>query len=124
MDHSMNVMAQRLAINYATNSSEPPAWNQPRFNPNPLPAYNTHGPPWPHQPPQMNSGYFFAPFVPLTTTPPILDNNSFRRRAGMTGYSREALREGARHYAQISISNFIADDVEEGEKVNWMKEGF
>jgi len=56
----------------------------------------------------MDSGYFYCPYVPLTQTPTVLDPESFCPRRGiLTRYGKKLLREGAKFYARLSISNFI-----------------
>jgi hypothetical protein len=56
----------------------------------------------------MDSGYFYAPYVPLTQTPVVLDPESFCPRKGiLTRYGKKLLREGSRFYARLSIANFI-----------------
>lgn len=56
----------------------------------------------------MDSGYFYCPYVPLTQTPVVLDPDSFCPRRGvLTRYGKKLLREGAKFFARVSISNFI-----------------
>lgn len=56
----------------------------------------------------MDSGYFYAPYVPLTQTPVVLDPESFCPRKGiLTRYGKKLLREGAKFYARLSIANFV-----------------
>jgi hypothetical protein len=55
----------------------------------------------------MDSGYFYCPYVPLTQTPVVLDPESFCPRKGiLTRYGKKMLREGAKFYARLTISNF------------------
>jgi hypothetical protein len=55
----------------------------------------------------MDSGYFYCPYVPLTQTPVVLDPESFCPRKGiLTRYGKKLLREGAKFYARLTISNF------------------
>lgn len=56
----------------------------------------------------MDSGYFYAPYVPLTQTPVVLDPDSFTPRKGLiTRYGKKLLREGAKFYGRMSIANFV-----------------
>ena len=56
----------------------------------------------------MDSGYFYAPYVPLTQTPVVLDPESFCPRKGiLTRYGKKLLREGAKFYARLNIANFV-----------------
>lgn len=83
---------------------------------------------------QRDAGYFFAPYVPLTQTPILLDPNSLNNEGIVARYSREALDQGQSYYGRIIIDQFgIRDEPmiyssftheEEPEKVNWLKEGF
>lgn len=90
--------------------------------------------------------FFFSPYVPLTSTPVVLDPDSFRSREILTRYSRESLEAGARNYSRISVSNWWEEnvgtdnviapaainptwhrktyDLGPPERVNWLKEGF
>jgi len=56
----------------------------------------------------MDSGYFYAPYVPLTQTPVVMDPDSFCPRKGiLTRYGKKLLRDGAKFYARMSIANFV-----------------
>lgn len=114
----------------------PPLWNNqnppPTWNPQPgrhnwdLPPYI---PPQSTYQPPLDSGYFFAPYIPLTQTPVILDPASFSPRPGLiTRYNRRLLQDGARFYGRITIDGSgVTEDIraEEPEReVNWKKEGF
>lgn len=56
----------------------------------------------------MDSGYFYAPYVPLTQTPVVLDPESFCPRKGiLTRYGKKLLREGAKFYSRMTIHNFV-----------------
>lgn len=56
----------------------------------------------------MDSGYFYAPYVPLTQTPTVLDPESFCPRKGiLTRYGKKLLREGSKFYARMNIANFV-----------------
>ena len=55
----------------------------------------------------MDSGYFYCPYVPLTSTPVIYDPDSLCPRRGvMVRYGKKLLREGSKFYGRISIANF------------------
>lgn len=56
----------------------------------------------------MDSGYFYCPYVPLTSTPTVLDPEAFTPRRGLlTRYGKKLLREGAKFYARLNIANFV-----------------
>ncbi len=56
----------------------------------------------------MDSGYFYAPYIPLTQTPVVLDPNSFNPNKGiLTRYGKKLLKDGAKFYSRMSVSNFI-----------------
>lgn len=56
----------------------------------------------------MDSGYFFAPYVPLTQTPVVLDPEALCPRKGLlTRYGKKLLRDGSKFFARLSIANFI-----------------
>lgn len=79
----------------------------------------------------MNSGYFFCPYVPLLSTPPVMDPNAVIRRA----LSQEELAdlevwrnpEAEEELAQdlhtmTSTANTLCR--RQSSRVNWMKDGF
>ena len=44
----------------------------------------------------MDSGYFYAPYVPMTQTPTVLDPNSFSSSKGiLSQYGKKILNEGS-----------------------------
>lgn len=54
----------------------------------------------------LDAGYFFAPYVPITQTPVVLDPNSFNARKGiLTRYGKKLLQQGAAHYDKVKIDN-------------------
>lgn len=56
----------------------------------------------------MDSGYFFAPYVPLTQTPTVLDPDGFTPRKGLlTRYGKKLLREGAKFYGRLTVQNYV-----------------
>jgi hypothetical protein len=105
-----------------------------------MPRVEWAAPPAPISQPIADAGYFYAPFVPLLTTPPVIDPESFVPRRGiLTRYGRRMLENGARFYGRVSIRNdspVMLDDnseinldeferqQENGCKVNWREEGF
>jgi len=63
----------------------------------------------------MDSGYFFAPHVPMTSTPVVLDQNNFQRE--------RIVRNELREPGFIGILPSYKPPPPP-EKVNWIKEGF
>lgn len=54
----------------------------------------------------MDSGYFYAPYIPLLATPTVLDPNSMTPNRGvMTRYGKKLVEDGSLFYATISVSN-------------------
>ena len=54
----------------------------------------------------LDSGYFYAPYIPLLSTPTILDPNSFTPNKGiMTRYGKKLIEDGGLYYATITVSN-------------------
>jgi hypothetical protein len=57
---------------------------------------------------EMESGYFYAPYLPTYRTPVVLDPNSFSPRKGIiTRYNKKLLEEGSRFYSRITIKDFV-----------------
>ena len=55
----------------------------------------------------LDSGYFYAPYIPMTQTPVVLDPNSFTPRKGiLTRYGKDLLKQGASFYGRITADNF------------------
>lgn len=53
-----------------------------------------------------DAGYFYAPYVPLVSTPTVLDPNSYSPTKGvMTRYGKKLVEDGSLYYATISVSN-------------------
>ncbi len=47
----------------------------------------------------LDVGYFYAPYIPLTKTPVILDPESFNPHKGyLTRYGKKLLEEGSKYY--------------------------
>lgn len=54
----------------------------------------------------LDAGYFYAPYIPLLSTPTVLDPNSFTPNKGiMTRYGKKLIEDGGLYYATISVSN-------------------
>lgn len=54
----------------------------------------------------MDAGYFYAPYIPLLSTPTVLDPNSFTPNKGvMTRYGKKLVEDGGLFYATITVSN-------------------
>jgi len=54
----------------------------------------------------MDSGYFYAPYIPLLSTPTVLDPNSFTPNKGiMTRYGKKLIEDGGLYYGVVTVSN-------------------
>ena len=54
----------------------------------------------------MDSGYFYAPYIPLLSTPTVLDPNSYVPSKGiMTRYGKKLIEDGGLYYGTITVSN-------------------
>jgi hypothetical protein len=54
----------------------------------------------------LDAGYFYAPYIPLLSTPTVLDPNSFTPSKGvMTRYGKKLIEDGGLYYATINVSN-------------------
>jgi len=54
----------------------------------------------------LDSGYFYAPYIPLLGTPTVLDPNSFTPNKGvMTRYGKKLIEDGGLFYGTITVSN-------------------
>lgn len=54
----------------------------------------------------LDAGYFYAPYIPLLSTPTVLDPNSFTPNKGvMTRYGKKLIEDGGLFYATINVSN-------------------
>jgi len=54
----------------------------------------------------LDSGYFYAPYIPLLSTPTIMDPNSYNPSKGvMTRYGKKLIEDGGLYYATITVSN-------------------
>jgi len=52
----------------------------------------------------LDAGYFFAPYVPLTQTPVVLDPNSFKKTRGiLTRYGKKLLAQGKQYYGTTTV---------------------
>jgi hypothetical protein len=67
----------------------------------------------------MDSGYFFAPYIPITTTPVVLDPNSFAPRKGiLTRYGKKILSQGQQHYETVDTDT-DGWGIKKKKKVQW-----
>jgi hypothetical protein len=56
----------------------------------------------------MQSGYFYAPYVPIQMTPTIIDPEDFTPRKGlMTRYGKILVDGGQYNYGQLTVKNLI-----------------
>jgi hypothetical protein len=54
----------------------------------------------------LDAGYFYAPYIPLLSTPTVMDPNSFTPNKGvMTRYGKKLIEDGGLYYATITVSN-------------------
>ena len=54
----------------------------------------------------LDSGYFYAPYIPLLSTPTVLDPNTFTPNKGiMTRYGKKLIEDGGLFYGVITVSN-------------------
>lgn len=54
----------------------------------------------------LDSGYFYAPYIPLLSTPTVLDPHSFTPNKGiMTRYGKKLIEDGGLYYSTITVSN-------------------
>ena len=54
----------------------------------------------------LDAGYFYAPYIPLLSTPTVLDPNSFTPNKGvMTRYGKKLIEDGGLYYGVITVSN-------------------
>lgn len=54
----------------------------------------------------MDAGYFYAPYIPLLSTPTVVDPNSFTPNKGvMTRYGKKLIEDGGLYYGCITVSN-------------------
>lgn len=54
----------------------------------------------------LDSGYFYAPYIPMLSTPTVLDPNSFSPSKGiMTRYGKKLVEDGGLYYGVITVSN-------------------
>ena len=54
----------------------------------------------------LDAGYFYAPYIPLLSTPTVLDPNSFTPNKGiMTRYGKKLIEDGGLYYGVINVSN-------------------
>lgn len=54
----------------------------------------------------LDAGYFYAPYIPMLSTPTVLDPNSFTPNKGiMTRYGKKLIEDGGLYYGVITVSN-------------------
>jgi hypothetical protein len=54
----------------------------------------------------LDSGYFYAPYIPMLSTPTVLDPNSFTPNKGiMTRYGKKLIEDGGLYYGVVTVSN-------------------
>lgn len=54
----------------------------------------------------LDAGYFYAPYIPMLSTPTVLDPNSFTPSKGiMTRYGKKLIEDGGLYYGVITVSN-------------------
>lgn len=54
----------------------------------------------------LDAGYFYAPYIPLLSTPTVLDPNSFSPNRGiMTRYGKKLIEDGSLYYGCLNVSN-------------------
>jgi len=54
----------------------------------------------------LDSGYFYAPYIPLLSTPTVLDPHSFTPNKGiMTRYGKKLIEDGGLYYGVVTVSN-------------------
>ena len=54
----------------------------------------------------IDAGYMYCPYIPLLSTPTVLDPNSFTPNKGiMTRYGKKLIEDGGLYYATISVTN-------------------
>jgi len=52
----------------------------------------------------LDAGYFYAPYIPLLSTPTVLDPNSFSPNKGiMTRYGKKLIEDGGLYYGTITV---------------------
>ena len=54
----------------------------------------------------LDAGYFYAPYIPLLSTPTVMDPNSFTPNKGiMTRYGKKLIEDGGLYYGVVTVSN-------------------
>jgi len=54
----------------------------------------------------LDSGYFYAPYIPLLSTPTVVDPNSYTPSKGiMCRYGKKLIEDGGLYYATVNVSN-------------------
>lgn len=53
----------------------------------------------------LDSGYFYAPYIPIVQSPVVIDPESFTPNKGiLTRYGRKLLDEGKQYYGKVSFN--------------------
>ena len=56
----------------------------------------------------LDAGYFYAPYIPKTLKPVVLNPDDFLPRRGLiTRYGKKLLRDGAKYYSKMSVADFV-----------------
>lgn len=54
----------------------------------------------------LDAGYFYGPYIPMLSTPTVLDPNSYSPSKGiMCRYGKKLIEDGGLYYATINVSN-------------------
>lgn len=54
----------------------------------------------------LDAGYFYAPYIPLLSTPTVLDPNSFTPNKGiMCRYGKKLIEDGGLYYGVVTVTN-------------------
>lgn len=54
----------------------------------------------------LDAGYFYAPYIPLLSTPTVMDPNSFTPNKGvMCRYGKKLIEDGGLYYGVVTVSN-------------------
>ena len=55
----------------------------------------------------IDAGYFYCPYVPLVSTPVVFDPKSFAKKGILTRYGAKLLREGAKFYEKLQVTDYV-----------------
>lgn len=60
----------------------------------------------------LDTGYYYAPYVPLQTTPVVLDPQEFKPKEGiLTRYGKKLIEDGKKYYGNLTVSNTEAPEI-------------